>query len=643
MADNPAGWRTLGEKQAIEATPLAERWPAETVYAMLRKTAAAHPGRPAVSFQIKSGARDRAETLDWTRLADRVTRTANLFRRIGIGEGDVVAYLLPNCNEAALTLLGGVTAGIVNPVNPLYDVAQIAALLRESGARALVTLAPFPKTDIAQKAHAAVALAPSVETVLEVDLKRYLTPPLSWLVPLLRPKVTRHHNARVLDFNAALMAESGAALSFAESDGDRVAAYFHTGGTTGIPKIARHCQRGMVYNGLIPAMSTITSTDVLICPLPLFHVFGAYPILMACVASGAHMVMPTPAGYRGDGVMDNFWALVERWRVSFMVMVPTAASALMQRPVKSDVSSLRYALCGSAPLPVELFKRFEQATGVKILEGYGMTEATCLVSINPAEGERKIGSVGLPVPYTEVKILDCETDGTIRREPGTDQIGEICIASPAVFPGYTEPSRNIGLFAEPGHYLRSGDLGRIDADGYVWITGRAKDLIIRGGHNIDPALIEEALAGHPAVAFVGVIGQPDAHSGELPCAYVELLDGATATVADLLAFAERKVPESAAVPKYIEIMQKLPKTAVGKIFKPALRKMAIARVYRAALAQAGIEAQVDVAEHQIRGLVARITPAGDADEAKIGAVLGRFTPPWEMAGKVAQQGGPPAR
>jgi acyl-CoA synthetase (AMP-forming)/AMP-acid ligase II len=632
MSGTAQNWSTLAEKQAVESAPLAERWPAATVYAMMQKTAAAYPRRPAISFQIKSGPKDKAETLDWTQLADRVTRAANLFRGLGIGEGDVVAYLLPNCNEAVLALLGGATAGIVNPVNPLLDVGQIADLLRESGAKALVTLAPFPKTDISQKAHAAVALAPSVETVLEVDLKRYLSPPLSWLIPLIRPKVSYGHSARVLDFNAALMAENGAELSFKEEDGDRVAAYFHTGGTTGMPKIAQHQQRGMVYNGLITAMAAATETDVLICPLPLFHVLAAYPILMACVASGAHFVMPTPAGYRGDGVMDNFWALVERWGVSFMVMVPTAASALMQRPVKADVSSLKYALCGSAPMPVELFKRFEQATGVKILEGYGMTEATCIISFNPLQGERKIGSVGLPVPYTDVKILDCETDGTIRRECAPDQIGEICISSPAVFPGYTDEARNKGLFAEPGHYLRSGDLGRIDGDGYLWITGRAKDLIIRGGHNIDPAMIEEALAGHPAVAFVGAIGQPDAHSGELPCAYVELADDATVTTEELMAFAREKVPENAAVPKYIEVMDELPKTAVGKIFKPALRKMAITRVYGAALAKAGIDAEIEVVEDKARGLVARVTPTGGAGEPEIGEALGQFTPPWEMAG-----------
>jgi acyl-CoA synthetase (AMP-forming)/AMP-acid ligase II len=622
MAETAQNWSTLAEKKSVEAVPLAERWPAETVYAMLRQTAAAHPRRPAISFQIKSGPTDKAETLNWTQLTNMVTRAANLFRRIGIGEGDVVAYLLPNCNEVVLALLGGATAGIVNPVNPLLDVDQIAALLRESGAKALVTLAPFPKTDIAQKAHAAVAMAPSIETVLEVDLKRYLSPPLSWLIPLIRPKVSYGHSARVLDFNAALMAENGAELSFKEEDGDRVAAYFHTGGTTGMPKIAQHRQQGMVYNGLIPAMSVATEMDVLICPLPLFHVLAAYPVLMACVASGAHFVMPTPAGYRGDGVMDNFWALVERWGVSFMVMVPTAASALMQRPVKSDVSSLKYALCGSAPLPVELFKRFEKATGVKILEGYGMTEATCLVSFNPLQGERKIGSVGLPVPYTDVKILDCETDGTIRRECAPDQIGEICIAGPAVFPGYTDEARNKGLWA----VRRAGALpalGRSRPDRW-----RRLSLDHRPCQGPDHPGRPQHRPGHDRG---GDGGPPGGCLCRRHRPAGRPFRRAALRLCGTGGWRMEKVPEHAAVPKYIEVMDELPKTAVGKIFKPALRKMAITRIYSAALAEAGIKADIKVVEDKTRGLVARVTPRDGAAEADIGAALGQFTPPWEMA------------
>ncbi len=623
---------TLSDKRAIEATPLDQVLTDATVFDRMSRTVEEHGNRPAVSFQIKSGPTDKAETLSWRELKTQVIRAANLFRELGIGPNDVVAYMLPNTNETAISLLAGCTAGIVNPVNPLLEAEQIAAILRDTNAKVLVTLTSFPKTDVAQKAHEACAMAPNVKTVLEVDLKRYLSPPLSWIVPLIRPKLERAPGVTTMDFNAEVAKRDGTKLAFEqEGGGERIGAYFHTGGTTGMPKIAQHKHKGMVYNGACPSMTLITEEDVMLCPLPLFHVFAAYPILMTCVASGAHMVMPTPAGYRGDGVMDNFWKLIERWGVTFMVTVPTAASALMQRPVDADVSSLKYALCGSAPLPVELFKQFEGATGVSILEGYGMTEATCLVSINPPHGERKIGSVGLPFPYTDVKILHCDENGGINKECAVDEIGEICVLNPGVFPGYKEEARNVGLFAGNEGYLRTGDLGRIDADGYVWITGRAKDLIIRGGHNIDPALIEEALAGHPDVAFVGAIGQPDAHSGEVPCAYVELIAGGTANGTDLMAYAEEHVAEQAAVPKYVEVLEELPKTAVGKVFKPDLRKMAISRVYGAALDGVGIKARIEVNEDKTRGLVARVIPkTAGADKEQIGAALGSFARPWEL-------------
>ncbi|MEM7061322.1 MAG: acyl-CoA synthetase [Pseudomonadota bacterium] len=621
---------SLADKAAVEAVSFDDRKPAGTVYRMLSATAQAHPTRPAISFQVKSGPTDKAETLDWRTLHSQVTKTANLLRSLGVGEQDVVAYLLPNCNETAITLLAGATAGIVNPINPLLEPEQIAALLEETNAKVLVTLAPFPKTDVAQKAHDAVALVGCVKTVVEIDLRRYLSPPLSWIVPFIRPKVQKAPGVRCMEFHSAVANQSGASLSFEDSsEEDRIAAYFHTGGTTGMPKIAQHSQSGMVYNGMAPCLSLVDENSVLLCPLPLFHVMAAYPMLMACVRGGGHIVFPTPAGYRGEGVFDNFWKLVERWKVTFMVTVPTAASALMQRPVDADVSSLQYAFCGSAPLPVELFKQFQDATGVKILEGYGMTEATCIVSVNPPHGERKVGSVGLPFPYTDVKILDCAGDGSVNKEYEVDEVGEICVLNPGVFPGYTDPNRNKGLFTPEG-YLRTGDLGRKDPDGYVWITGRAKDLIIRGGHNIDPAIIEETLAGHPDVAFVGAIGQPDAHAGEVPCAYVELIDGGSATGADLMTYAEQNITERAALPKFVEVLDELPKTAVGKVFKPDLRKSAITRIYGGALSKVGIEADISVAEDKKRGLVATITPKGDADEEAIRGALGAFARPWDL-------------
>jgi fatty-acyl-CoA synthase len=624
---------TVADRDAIEAEqPWAERDVARSMYDFLTRTRDRHGDRPALSFQLMSGPTDKAETLTWAQLHARVTQATNLFRSLGVGEKDVIAYVLPNSMETAVTLLAGSVAGIVNPINPLLEPEQISAILRETGAKVVVTLKAFPKTDLPQKVAEAVRHAPSVKTVLEVDLNRYLAPPKSWIVPLLRPKNPVIHTANVKDLNAEARKHPAYQLTFADTDRDRVAAYFHTGGTTGMPKVAQHKVSGMVYNGWLGHRLLFAETDVVICPLPLFHVFAAYPILMSMIASGAHAVFPTPAGYRGEGVFDNFWKLVERWKVTYMITVPTALAALMQRPINADVSTLRGAFSGSAPLPIELFNRFEKATGVQIIEGYGLTECTCLVSCNPPDGVKKIGSVGIPFPHTHVRILHSDGAGEVTRECGVDEVGEICVSNPGVFEGstYTEVDKNRGLFAD-GRYLRTGDLGRIDAEGYLYITGRAKDLIIRGGHNIDPAIIEEALMGHEAVSFVGAIGQPDAFAGELPCAYVELVQGASVTEAELMDYARAHIHERAAVPKHIEVLPELPKTAVGKVFKPDLRRRAIQRIYDAALNDAmiaGVRVE-EVVEDKKRGLVARLSRAPGVRDEDVKKVLGEFTRPWE--------------
>ena len=618
---------SVADKKALEAQmPWSERDVPVTLHQLLSKTAGKFPDRPAVSYQLFSGPKDPAETLSWSELLNKTVQTANLLRKLGVGEKDVVAYVLPNANETILALLGGMVAGIVNPINPLLEADQIAAILRETKAKVVVTLKAFPKTDVAQKTAEAVRHAPNVKTVLEVDLNRYLTPPKSWIVPLVRPKNPVSHHAKVINF-VKEVAKQNTTLDFPDSKGDRVAAYFHTGGTTGMPKVAQHTYNGMIYNGWLGHELLYTEKDNVICPLPLFHVFAVHVILMSAISSGAHVVFPTPQGYRGEGVFDNFWKLIERWQISFIITVPTAISALMQRPIDADVSSVKNAFSGSAPLPLELFKRFEAATGVQIVEGYGLTEATCLVSINPVDGEKKVGSIGITFPYTDVKILKDTPDGPLECAP--DEVGEICISNPGVMVGatYTEEDKNVNLYH--GDYLRTGDLGRFDEDEYLWITGRAKDLIIRGGHNIDPAEIEEALLGHEAVAFAGAIGQPDAHAGEVPCAFVELVAGAKVTEKELMAFCKEQVHERAAQPKHMTILDELPKTAVGKVFKPDLRKSAITRVYNGALEKAGLETRVvSVVDDKKRGLVAQLS-ASSEDDSAVTEVLGSFIRPWE--------------
>ncbi|UWR25504.1 acyl-CoA synthetase [Sulfitobacter sp. S223] len=624
------GYTGIIDRDAIEAESAWEdRDVHKTLYSLLADTTSKFPNRNAVSYQLFSGPKDPAETLTWQEFHDKTVQAANLFRSLGVGPDDVVAYVLPNTSETAVTFLAGAVAGIVNPINPLLDAEQIGAILRETNAKVVVTLRPFPKTDVADKTAEAVALAPNVKTVLEVDLHRYLTGLKKVIVPLIRPKRSVQNQATYKNLNEE-MAKQPKTLQFEDPAEDRVACYFHTGGTTGMPKVAQHKYSGMIYNGWIGQTLLLDETDNILCPLPLFHVFACHVIVMGAVTAGAHVVFPTPQGYRGDGVFDNIWKLVERWKISFIIGVPTAISAMMQRPVDADISTVKSTFSGSAALPMELFRRFEKATGVQILEGYGLTEATVMVSGNPSDGIKKVGSVGVEFPYSRVRIIKGTPDGPV--DADVDEVGEICVSNPGVFAGntYTEADKNKDLFYDE-KYLRTGDLGRKDEDGYIWITGRAKDLIIRGGHNIDPAEIEEALLGHDAVAFAGAIGQPDAHAGEVPSAFVELVAGASVTTEELMEFCKAKVHERAAQPKYMEIMDELPKTAVGKIFKPDLRRKAITRVFDAALEKAGVPARVDhVVDDKKRGLVAVISMNG-ADAAAVGGVLGDFVTQWDAA------------
>ena len=617
-----------------EATPLDDRYDLESTYQVLEEGAAKWASDIAVTFQLKGKPTDKAYDWTYAELLDITTRAANLFRSLGANETNSVALILPNLPETLAAMFAAQTSGIVNPINPLLEPSQIASILRDSDAKIVVTLRGFPKTEIAQNVAEALKSTPAVETVIEVDMRNYVTPPLSWLIPLIRPKVDTSHGKKVLQWDQAIAGQPGDKLTFTIPEGgrERVAAYFHTGGTTGDPKLATHKIGGMIFIGHTVKEGVLTEGDVILCALPLFHCFGAYVMGLTCPMNGGRLVLMTPAGFRGEGVIDNFWKLVERYKVNFFMSVPTALAALNQRKVDADVSSLNYTVCGSAPLPVELFKQFEQKTGIKILEGYGQTEATVVCSVNPPDGERKIGSVGFPLPYTRMKLLHIDDAGVCTGEAAEDEIAEICIMGPHVFPGYKDiPREKIFVVGPDGNeWLRSGDLGRVDPEGYFWITGRAKDLIIRGGHNIDPGMVEEVLTTHPKVALAAVIGQPDAYAGELPCAYVELNEGESVTPEEIVAFAKENVPERAAQPVYAEVLEELPKTHVGKIFKPDLRRSAIRRVYTEALSEAGVAATIKCENDDKKGVIAVVTPTDGSTEDQVGAVLNTFAIAWKM-------------
>ncbi len=572
-----------------ERTPLAERWRPSSSFEVISATAERRPAAPALTFLMEGSAAEKGVAWSYAELLAEIARAANLFRALGAGPDAPVALILPNAPETHFALWGAETAAAAAPINPLLEPAQMAGLLRSMRARVVVTLAPLPGVAIHEKAMAAVAEAPDVAHVLTVDLTRYLSPLKRLAARLIRKRAIRAKGAETADFGAASAAQS-ATLAFPPPAPDAVCSLFHTGGTTGDPKVARHTHANETFDAWVVAHYVQLEDDaVALCGLPLFHVNAAILTGLAVFTIGGHVLLATPQGYRSQRLRKDFWRIIERWRVAFFSGVPTLYAALLaEESAGCDLSSLRFAVCGAAPMPVDLIRKFEAKTGLRIIEGYGLTEATCVSAAHPRFGAARPGSVGLRLPYQEMKVAISDGDGRILRDAEPDEPGVIVMRGPHVFPGYLDPADDAGVWFEGG-WLNTGDLGRRDADGYFWITGRAKDLIIRGGHNIDPQIVEEALARHPAVALAAAVGQPDAYAGELPAAYVALREGAAATVEELTDFARAEIPERAAVPAHLEILPELPMTAVGKVYKPELRRRAAERVLAAALAAAGVE------------------------------------------------------
>ncbi|MBS3809341.1 MAG: AMP-binding protein, partial [Desulfobacterales bacterium] len=341
----------------------------------------------------------------------------------------------------------------------------------------------------------------------------------------------------------------------------------------------------------------------------------------------------SPLGYRDQSIMKNFFKIVEKYQAETFSAVPTVLSVLLDMEVDADISSLKYAICGAAPLSVELFKRVESHTGMKILEGYGLTEGAVASAINPKDGERKAGSVGIRMPYQSIKVAVLDENDQYVRDAEQDEIGAVAIKGPNVFKGYVEEAHNENIWLPDGSF-NTGDLGKLDKDGYLWLTGREKELIIRGGHNIDPALIEEPIYRMTNIKTVAAVGRPDPYAGEVPVVYVELAENANLDSDQIMEWAKQNVGEKAAVPKEVIITDEIPLTPVGKIFKPSLRWDATRRAYEKELEALGDMAesvQVKVGEDKTHGtrVEIRVRPAANTSmksiEKKIAELLARYT------------------
>ena len=621
--------KNLSDIMAIEATPLIERGLPESTYAALVASAKRTPDRAALTFFLSADGLDETHVWTYADLISDVTRAANVLASLGVATHRPVAIVLPNLPETHFAIWGGEAAGAALVINPMLEPKQIGALMRSARASVLVTLYPALNPKTWPSLAAELASLPDLTTIAVVDMADYLAGEKREASGVSIRAPVSNADLKVVNFRDAMRQQPSDRLIAGRNirAGD-ISSYVCTGGTTGAPKIAMRTHRNEVFDAwaALQLLEGDGSARAILCGLPLFHVNGQLVTGLQPWMRGDHVVLATPEGYRGKNVIARFWEIVARFRVSTFSAVPTLYAAILDTPIgDNDLSSLKFAICGAAPMPLALIRAFESRTGVKIVEGYGLTEGGCVSSLNPLHGETFPGSIGLPIPYQHMAPVILDADGRFERMAAPDEIGVIAINGPNVFSGYLDPRHNKGLWIdiEGQRWLNTGDLGRKDAKGYFWLAGRKKELIIRGGHNIDPKIIEDALQRHPAVAMVAAVGSPDCYAGELPVAYVQLKPGLVVTEAELMEHAARTIPEKAAVPKRVKISPALPTTAVGKLFKPALVEREIEETIRAEAKKAGAKlASIRIERDPHRGLRAVVAAAAGGDALR--EVLDRY-------------------
>ncbi len=492
-----------------------------------------HPEKAAFIYLPES---NEQEILSYSKFLQLVLAFAKYAKKLTGKANPTISFAMDNSLNTQVILWGSQVTGSANPVNPFLSAAQIDDIICACNADVL-----FLDEKYKDKGNQ-INGAPVI--IVEREFSRILE--------------------EYIDFPEQLVGEP-----------NKIAAYFHTGGTTGLPKIVPLSHQNSIANSLMMKKAlNSNSDDVFLCGLPLFHVNAIHITSLVPFSTGSTIVLPE-SGFRNKAFFANFWNVVERHRVSLFSSVPTILTDLLSLPVTAgqDLSSLRYAIAGAAPLSIEVFNRFERMTGLKILEGYGLTESTCAVCCNPISGARKVGSVGLPTWGCDVRIAKVNKElCQIVNECSTDEVGHILIKGPNVFSGYLRQEDNDGVWFDG--WFDTGDLGCVDADGFLWLTGRSKDIIIRGGHHIDPKIVEEALYKHPDVKIAACVGRPDKRLGEVPVGFVSLNDESNLTAPELRIFLKKSDLEKASIPAEIVFIKQFPLTAVGKIYKPELRKIA---------------------------------------------------------------------
>ncbi|NOX93665.1 MAG: AMP-binding protein [Alphaproteobacteria bacterium] len=508
---------------------------------MLRSSAARKPNDPALVF-YRRATDPEPEITTYGELLTQTEAAAAGFASLGINPEDGIAILLPTIPESVAAFIAASAVGVAFPINLLLSAKAIAHQLELSNAKAAIVMDEFPGHDVFNRLSKAAAQSPHLQTIIKVSLTPNMINP--WQ-----------------DF-----LNSASGVPPGHGDRDRIAALFHTGGTTGNPKLAQLSQLNLAAGAFMSAgaMKWQDGERVMVC-LPMFHVGGNITCTMSTLVTGGAVVFPSPLGARDPDVVNNIWSMIEKSQTSALVMAPTSLSAIYDIPIGSQkMNAFRGIVTGATALSPDLGAAIQVKTGRPISQIYGMTETSGVCTTQPCDDTYREHAVGYLAPLMELKINS--QDGR------AGERGDVQLRGPNSFKGYRTSQ---GVADAPiNGWVETGDIGQIGPDGQLRLLGRAKDTIIRSGHNIDPLLVEETVQAHPAIRQAAAVAMPDAYAGEIPTLYVSLRPGHELTTEQLANHISEHIAEPPARPKHIFILDELPLTPVGKIARFRLRQTA---------------------------------------------------------------------
>jgi len=535
--------------------PATLHYPPLALPAFLRETASKHPDATSTIFF------DRKRT--YASLYRDVRRFAAGLQRLGVRKGDRVALVLPNCPQFLIAFWGALEAGAtVVPTNPLYTDREVRQQLADSGAETVVVLSRlYPVVKRAREST-------RVRNVIVTNIKEEMPPVLRLLFTLAKERKDGHRQPFRGDPGAVAFPEllADAEPQAVETSPADVAVLQYTGGTTGVPKGAMLSHRALVANTL-QCRAWFTNlgeaNGVFMTVMPLFHVYGLTVAMLLAVQSASALILE-PQFDLAHVLKD-----IQKHRPDIFPGAPRIYNAIINSPLaaKYDLRSIRACISGSAPLMLETAKRFAELTGGHLVEGYGLTEAAPVTHCNPlfGDGKQKVGSIGVPFPDVEAKIVDLETG---ERDLAVGEVGELVLRGPQLMDGYYQRPDETAQTLRHG-WLHTGDIARMDDDGYFAIVDRKKEMVIVSGFNVYPREVEEVLAGHPAVMESAAIGVPHPIKGEEVKAFVVFRPGMSATAGELIAHCREGLAPFK-VPKEIEVRDSLPKTLIGKVLRRQL-------------------------------------------------------------------------